>query len=79
MVSGMPSVVNMDDNNICNIILENCALYDVTLKWDDIQPGIEILMVCGNAFWKSSMEVDMVRRLTSVVVLAMYKKRLFPR
>jgi hypothetical protein len=36
MVSGMPSVVNVDDNNICSIVLENCAPYDVTLERDDI-------------------------------------------
>ncbi len=34
MISGMPSIVNVDENNICNI--ENCALYDVTLERDDI-------------------------------------------
>ncbi len=32
MVSGMPSIVNIDENNICNIIVENCAPYDVTLE-----------------------------------------------
>ncbi len=36
MVSGMPSIVNVDENNICNIIVENCAPYDVTLERDDI-------------------------------------------
>jgi hypothetical protein len=36
MVSGMPSIVNIDDNNICNIVVENCAPYDVTLERDDI-------------------------------------------
>ena len=36
MVSGMPSIVNIDENNICNIIVENCAPYDVTLERDDI-------------------------------------------
>jgi len=36
MVSGMPSIVNIDGNNICNIIVENCAPYDVTLERDDI-------------------------------------------
>ncbi len=36
MVSGMPSIVNVDQNNICNIVMENCALYDVTLERDDI-------------------------------------------
>jgi hypothetical protein len=36
MVSGMPSIVNIDENNICSIIVENCAPYDVTLERDDI-------------------------------------------
>jgi hypothetical protein len=36
MVSGMPSIVNMDENNICNLVLENCAPYNVTLERDDI-------------------------------------------
>jgi len=36
MVSGMPSIVNVDENNICNIVVENCAPYDVTLEWDNI-------------------------------------------
>ncbi len=36
MVSGMPSVVNVDSNNICNLVLENCTHYDVTLEHDDI-------------------------------------------
>ena len=26
MVSGMPSIVNIDENNICNIIVENCSI-----------------------------------------------------
>ncbi len=36
MVSGMPFIVNVDENNICNIIVENCAPYDMTLEGDDI-------------------------------------------
>jgi len=36
MVSGMPSIVNVEENNICNIVVENCAPYDVTLERDDI-------------------------------------------
>jgi hypothetical protein len=35
MISGMPSIVNVDKNNICNIIVENCAPY-VTLERDNI-------------------------------------------
>jgi hypothetical protein len=41
MVSGLPSIVNVDENNICNIIMENCAPYDVTLEMDDILGVIE--------------------------------------
>jgi hypothetical protein len=36
MVSGMPSIVNMDENNICTILVENCAPYDITLERGDI-------------------------------------------
>jgi hypothetical protein len=36
MVSGMPSILNIDEKNICSIIVENCAPYDVTLERDDI-------------------------------------------
>jgi hypothetical protein len=36
MISGMPSIVNIDENNIRNIIVENCAPYNVTLERDDI-------------------------------------------
>jgi hypothetical protein len=36
MVSGMPSIVNSVENNICSIVVENCAPYYVTLERDDI-------------------------------------------
>jgi superfamily II helicase len=36
MVSGIPSIVNVDENNICNIVVENCTPYDVTLERDNI-------------------------------------------
>jgi hypothetical protein len=36
MVSGMPSIVKVEENNICNIVVENCAPYDITLERDDI-------------------------------------------
>jgi hypothetical protein len=32
IISGMPSIVNIDENNICSIIVENCAPYYVTLE-----------------------------------------------
>jgi hypothetical protein len=32
----MPSIGNVDENNIYNIAVENCAPYDVTLERDDI-------------------------------------------
>jgi hypothetical protein len=42
MISGMPSsIVNVDENNICNIVVENCAPYDVTLERDDVLGVIE--------------------------------------
>jgi hypothetical protein len=42
MISGMPSIINMDKKNICNIVIENCAPYDVTLERDDILGILEI-------------------------------------
>jgi hypothetical protein len=36
MISGMPSIMNVDENNICNLVVENCAPYDVTLERVDI-------------------------------------------
>ncbi len=42
MVSGMPSIVNIDESNICSIVVENCAPYDVTLERDDIHGVMEI-------------------------------------
>jgi hypothetical protein len=32
MISGMPFIVNIDENNICTKIVENCAPYDITLN-----------------------------------------------
>jgi hypothetical protein len=42
MVSGMPSIINVDDNNVCSIVLENIAPYDVTLERDDILGIMEV-------------------------------------
>ncbi len=42
MISGMPSIINVDKNNICNIVIENCAPYVVTLDRDDILGIMEI-------------------------------------
>ncbi len=42
MISGMPSIVNVDENNICNIVVENCSPYNVTLERDDILGIMEI-------------------------------------
>jgi len=41
MISGMPSIINVDKNNICNIVMENCTPYDVTLERDDMLGIIE--------------------------------------
>ncbi len=41
IVSGMPSIVNIDENNICTIVVENFAPYDVTLERDDILGELE--------------------------------------
>ncbi len=36
MISGMPSVVSLDKNINCNIIVENCAPFVITLEHDDL-------------------------------------------
>jgi len=36
MVSQMSSIVSVDENNFCNIIIENCAPYNITIERDDI-------------------------------------------
>ncbi len=36
MLSGMPAMVTVDKNNICKIVIENCAPYDVTMDRNDI-------------------------------------------
>jgi len=36
MISGMPSIINVDEKNICNIVVENCTPYDITLEREDI-------------------------------------------
>jgi superfamily II helicase len=41
MVSGMQSIVDIDENNICNIVVENCSPYDITLERDDIIGDME--------------------------------------
>ncbi len=43
MVLGMPAIINVDKNNICSTVVENCAPYTlVTLEGDDILGIIEI-------------------------------------
>jgi hypothetical protein len=32
MISGMPTIVSIDSNNKCKIIVDNCAPYDIVLK-----------------------------------------------
>jgi hypothetical protein len=58
LVSGIPSIVNIDKNNICNIIVENCAPYDVTLEQDDIKQKQTTLfhsqMILSHPFAKTS-------------------------
>jgi hypothetical protein len=36
MISRMPSIVSVDENNICDNVTENCPPYDVVLERDDI-------------------------------------------
>ena len=36
MISGMPAVVSVDNNNNCKIIVDNCALYDIFIQRNDV-------------------------------------------
>ncbi len=36
MVSRMPAIVTVDENNNCKIVIDNCAPYNITLKRNDI-------------------------------------------
>jgi hypothetical protein len=38
----MSAIINMDKNNICSIVVENCVPYNVILERDDILGIIEI-------------------------------------
>jgi hypothetical protein len=42
MISVMPSIVSVDENNICNINIKNCAPYDIMLERDNILGIMEI-------------------------------------
>jgi len=42
MVSSIPSIITIDKNNIFNIVVENCAPYDVTLDRDDTLGIMEV-------------------------------------
>jgi len=36
MISGMPAVVSVDNNNNCKIIVDNCTLYDIFIQRNDV-------------------------------------------
>jgi len=36
IISGMPAIVSIDKNKNCNIIVDNCALYDMVIDRNDI-------------------------------------------
>jgi hypothetical protein len=41
-LTGVPSLVSIDENHYCKIIIENCAPYDVTIERNDIMGIVEI-------------------------------------
>jgi hypothetical protein len=59
MISGIPSIVNVDENNICNIVVENCTPHDVTLERDDVLGIMETeedeLMILSHQYVKTSI------------------------
>jgi hypothetical protein len=36
MISGMPVIVSIDDNNNCKIVVDNCVPYDITIDCNDL-------------------------------------------
>jgi hypothetical protein len=36
MLSSMPAIVSVDKNNNCNLVIDNCAPYDVIIDQNDI-------------------------------------------
>ncbi len=36
MISGMPAVVSVDNNNNCKINVDNCALSDIFIQRNDV-------------------------------------------
>jgi hypothetical protein len=41
-ISGIPALVSMDENNNCNVMVENCTQYDITIERNDLMGLIEI-------------------------------------
>jgi hypothetical protein len=41
-LTGVPSLVTIDSNQNCKVIIENCAPYDVTIERNDIMDIIEM-------------------------------------
>jgi hypothetical protein len=41
-LTGVPSLVSIDSNQNCKIVIENCALYKVTIERNDIMGMVEI-------------------------------------
>ncbi len=36
MLSRIPAIISIHNNNNCKIVIHNCALYDITLEWNDV-------------------------------------------
>jgi hypothetical protein len=47
MLSGMPAVVSIDKNNNCKSVIDNCALWDVTIDRNDVIRLMDIEMILG--------------------------------
>jgi hypothetical protein len=42
MLTGVPSLVSIDSNQNCKIVIENCAPYEVTIERNDVMGIIEM-------------------------------------
>jgi hypothetical protein len=42
MITGVPAVVSINENNNCKVMIENCAPYDVTIETNDLMELVDI-------------------------------------
>jgi len=42
LISGMPAIISVDQNNDCKLVIKNCAPYYVTFERDDVNGIVEV-------------------------------------